>query len=45
MKKYLFFSVAMALGLNSPDAFASEGILPGEMNLTTTEMVIQTDNI
>ena len=45
MKKYLFFSVAMALGLNSADAFASEGILPGEMNLTTTEMVIQTDNI
>ena len=45
MKKYLFFSVAMALGLNSADAFASEGSLPGEMNLTTTEMVIQTDNI
>lgn len=45
MKKYLFFSVAMALGLNSADAFASEGIFPGEMNLTTTEMVIQTDNI
>ena len=45
MKKYLFFSVAMALGLNSADAFASEGILLGEMNLTTTEMVIQTDNI
>ena len=45
MKKYLFFSVAMALGLNSADAFASEVILPKDMNLTSTEMVIPTDNV
>ena len=45
MKKYLFFSVAMALGLNSADAFASEVILPKDMNLTLTEMVIPTDNV
>ena len=45
MKKYLFFSVAMALGLNSADAFASEVILPKDMNLTSTEMVILTDNV
>ena len=45
MKKYLFFSVAMALGLNSADAFASEVILPKDMNLPSTEMVIPTDNV
>ena len=45
MKKYLFFSVAMALGLNSADAFASEVILPKDMNLTSNEMVIPTDNV
>ena len=45
MKKYLFFSVAMALELNSADAFASEVILPKDMNLTSTEMVIPTDNV
>ena len=45
MKKYLFFSVAMALRLNSADAFASEVILPKDMNLTSTEMVIPTDNV
>ena len=45
MKKYLFFSVAMVLGLNSADAFASVDFLPEEVNLTATEMVIQKDNV
>ena len=45
MKKYLFFSVAMALGLNSADAFASVDFLPEEVNLTATEMVIQKVNV
>ncbi|MBR4922192.1 MAG: glycoside hydrolase family 125 protein, partial [Bacteroidaceae bacterium] len=35
----------MALELNSADAFASEVILPKDMNLTSTEMVIPTDNV
>ena len=43
MKKYLFFSVAMAL--SSSDAFASVDFLPEEVNLTATEMVIQKDNV
>ena len=43
MKKYLFFSVAMALSLS--DAFASVDFLPEEVNLTATEMVIQKDNV
>ena len=43
MKKYLFFSVAMAL--SSADAFASVDFLPEEVNLTATEMVIQKDNV
>ena len=43
MKKYLFFSVAIAL--SSADAFASVDFLPEEVNLTATEMVIQKDNV
>ena len=45
MKKYLFFSVVMALGLSSTDAFAAVGLLPEEVNLNGTEMVIQKDNV
>ena len=45
MNKKLFFSVAMALALNSTDMYATVNLLPDEMNLEGTEMVIQKDNV
>ena len=45
MNKKLFFSVAMALALNSTDMYAAVNLFPEEMNLEGTEMVIQKDNV
>ena len=45
MNKKLFFSVAMALALNSTDMYATVNLLPDEMNLEGTEMVVQKDNV
>ena len=45
MNKKLFFSVAMALALNSTDMYAAVNLLPDEMNLEGTEMVVQKDNV
>ena len=45
MNKKLFFSVAMALALNSTDMYAAVNLLPEEMNLEGIEMVIQKDNV
>ena len=45
MNKKLFFSVAMAFALNSTDMYATVNLLPDEMNLEGTEMVIQKDNV
>ena len=45
MNKKLFFSVAMALALNSTDMYAAVNLFPEEMNLDSTEMVVQKDNV
>ena len=45
MNKKLFFSVAMAFALNSTDMYATVNLLPDEMNLEGTEMVVQKDNV
>ena len=45
MNKKLFFSVAMALALNSTDMYAAVNLFPDEMNLEGTEMVVQKDNV
>ena len=45
MNNKLFFSVAMALALNSTDMYAAVNLLPDEMNLEGTEMVVQKDNV